>query len=881
MSIASFTIVSPATLSNAPFTTGHAFKKGQVPAGAALNSSSATIQVVKKNAWSDGSLKYAIISGVANLTGNIPLSVPINYGPAVGGAALTIADLKATGITASIATDVFGGASWSNTDWDAPHKTWITGPVMSSWLYRKQIGTDAHLVGWLEVRLYQTGNVEVLPWVENGYLMEAAPTNKAATYSFTLNGVQKYSASLNFLHHTRSPLLSGTALSYWTSTDPQVVPRLDVVYLQQTELVPTYSTATTTSNLSSSISTSATYTPFLPGGFIYSDNGYGNDAMQNSGYERPTGLLPTHDVAYLVCDDNHELLYGAVVRNGFFCGRYPIHYRDKNTQNPLKFSDWPDLCLGNGSGVYNNGASSVMQTPDATGGYKTYDPAHSPSVGFMAYLITGRYYFLEELQFAVTVNYLAKQRVIRGGSQNLLLPEVGAWQTRACAWTWRTLSQALCVTPDDDTTGLRAEFKTSAEININSLHTTYVAQANNPFGFIKPGDSYGAGSTFLATWQQDFVTAAFGYSLGLDIAVAADVLTKLKQFFQWKAKSAVVRMGSQSDFWYINGAPYVARVSPVDNPDYDNGTGPWYANPTEMYSGTYDPSTRYTGTVYDWMGATDGTLAAQYTPGTWATSMWGNLHPALAYAVRYGVPGAEAAYSRMTSATNYNSIQTTFNTAPVWSVQPLTVGAPTTVIGPCTIVDSQRLRAGYTVVSKYRGTGIPAADIPSTGASGAALLYNDIDATNDPADTLYRVELLTQPSAGTLIVYEDSSFSFTGAPDGAYAVNQRVYKNGVAAYDTTLTLTIGTVTQTLTLTPATTTSSSVCNSTLLLGVKIYGVAAGMATCSAAMSVVVIVKGTSTGYATTGARWLYNGQHYTQIGDKFTLRRIPPNYKISR
>ena len=32
---------------------------------------------------------------------------------------------------------------------------------MSSWVYRKQVGSDAHLVAWMEVRLYVAGAVEL------------------------------------------------------------------------------------------------------------------------------------------------------------------------------------------------------------------------------------------------------------------------------------------------------------------------------------------------------------------------------------------------------------------------------------------------------------------------------------------------------------------------------------------------------------------------------------------------------------------------------------------------------------------------------------------------------------------------------------------------
>lgn len=90
--------------------------------------------------------------------------------------------------------------------------------------------------------------------------------------------------------------------------------------------------------------------------------------------------------------------------------------------------------------------------------------------------------------------------------------------------------------------------------------------------------------------------------------------------------------------------------------------------------------------------------------------------------------------------------------------------------------------------------GMLASAIP-TGFPLPALLLNDID--SGFPNRLYSVEILTWPSAGLLYVYEDSSLSFTGAPDGTYTGGERVRKYDpgvgiVSAEDTTYSLTIGT-----------------------------------------------------------------------------------------
>jgi hypothetical protein len=774
MSISPFTLTSPTSQVAAPFVVGQAFRRGDVPAGAQLVGNFADLQVTPKNTWSDGSLKFAIIAGRANLTANVAKTVRLSSG-AQGGAALSTADLKATGVTAAVGAGAFGTVSWSGTDWDSPWQTWVAGPRMSSWIYRKPVGTDPHLVAFLEVRLFSGGEVEVLPWVENGYLTVAGPTNKAATFTFTLGGTQRVSTALDLKHHTRTPLIAGTALSYWLGADPDVTPRHDVLYLQASELVPTYG-ATSVSTALSGGALAASYAPFQPGGFVYD-----SDAMGSSGYQSPIGLLPTHDVAYLTCSDNLPLLYGSVVRNGFSAGRYPIHYRDQATNRPAAFSSWSHLVIGDNQGFNGNGSSTTGQVTPATSGGNgpNWDVAHSPSVGYLAYLLTGRWYFMEEVQFAAVTNYLGNgdSSILRQGSKGLVRPCPGAWQTRCCAWAWRALAQALCVTPDADT-ALRNEFIASAEYNIADLYATYVAQPNNRFGLIGPGESYDGTLRLQAIWQQDFVTAAFGWSVSMDLPVSSTHQARLASFFQWKAKSVLFRLGVNGGFWYVNGAPYVVAISPASTPDYAGGAGPWYATDNEVYQATYYAGNAVYASPPSFLSATEGVLGGEYTPDTWGRSMWGNLQPAIAYAVRHAVPGAQAAYDRMTGASNYAALTATFTTAPAWSVQPLAGTSTMSTPGPSFIWDTATLIPGAFVWDTVRGHGITAAQLP-TGFPDEPLLTRHIPAGANPASE-YRWMADSVPPGLNLTVYPDSSFIASGADGATYTGAKTVYRDGVA-----------------------------------------------------------------------------------------------------
>jgi hypothetical protein len=649
-----FTLTSPSSVAQAAFSLGYAFRKGDVPAGRTLVANIPNLQVAPKNSWPDGSLKFAVVSGRAPLSANAPLTVTLTPGTPATAAALTTGDLRATGITASTACGAFGTAAWAGSDWDSPFQTWVSGAQMSSWIYRKAIGSDAHLVAWLEVRLYAGGAVEVLPWVENGYLRVAAPTNKAATYEFSLGAKQRFSAAIDLPNHCRTPLINGASLSYWLGDDPQVTVQHDAKYLQATALVPTYrGTVPTNSTAVNSLVT--TYAPLQVGNH--------SPLMGMTGYHLSIGLLPEWDVLYLTTTSPKA--YAGLIVNAYGAGRYGIHFRDETTQRPFLFSSYPNLVVGEGSGIVATGSSSKgTYTPVATGTTPpSWSSTHHPSLGFMAYLVTGRWYFMEQVQFVTTVNYLKNTDTNRLGAQGIFQSAAGANTTRGAAWAIRSLAQAACVTPDNDS-ALRNDLLASLQANIDWNHARYVAQSNNPFGWVAPGVDYtgvGDGVYFEAAWQQDFYTAAYGYAKAMEPAIAAASSQRLAEFFAWKAQSIVGRLGTtaSTDYLYADAAQYTIAVAPSDTADFVTGTGPWYPNWGAIYAATLKTANP---------GLMAGLRGGNFPE---ASSYWGNLQPAIAYAVQHRVAGAVEAYRRMLAASNWAQLASGFNGTPEWGVAPI------------------------------------------------------------------------------------------------------------------------------------------------------------------------------------------------------------------
>ena len=639
-------VLTPGSTGMHPFAFAHAFRKGDLPRGRLL----AGLQTTVKSTWPDGSARIALIAGSAPMLGTTPHAVPLAAGAPLNGPALTTADLMVR-LNDPVAIDAgaFGGAAWGGVDWNSPFMTWVSGPAMSSWIYRKPVGRDAHLVGWLEVRLWAGGAVEVLPWIENGHLLVAAPGERAGTYVFTLDGTTRFSGAIALRNHQRTPLVSGAALSHWLGADPGIVGKHDATYLMASKLVPNYV---------ATVPDGAPAMRALPGTFAPLQQGRFPAAMGSAGYDPSIGLLPEWDALYL--SNGSPATWAAVQRQAYSAGRYGIHFRDETAGRfrPVRFSQHPRLVIHGSSAVVGiGGSSNNTMTPAASGGGPpAFASSHQPSMGYLAYLLTGRFYHLETTQFLAAINYLKNSDVTRRQSEGLILTAAGANTVRGAAWALRTLAQAVAATPDDDV--LAGEFRSSMNGNVSWYHAVFVAQPNNPQGMVAPYADYAPADPqvfAIGTFQQDFFTAALGYGLSLDLG-GIDA-AKFAALFAWKARSVVGRFGGTgpTEYLYRDAAPYVIAYSPVKAPDWAGGTGPWFADWGQIYAFVGAPARKE-----------EGDLRGGYFPA--GASYWGNLHGALAYAVDHGVPGAEEAWRRLTTARNYGALLASFNVDCVWAV---------------------------------------------------------------------------------------------------------------------------------------------------------------------------------------------------------------------
>jgi len=454
-----------------PWTFGQPFKKGAANYLAASGPSS--FQADIRNRWNDGSIKFAVLSGIGGATVTLTAAASDP-----GGTALTLAQFRSAFTGTNTISVGAHTVTLSTLFADAPQRTVCTGPVMSNWIWRQALSVGTDLSLWVDVRYYANGAIELFPWVENAVLRTVSPTNYVGTCSVTINGTSRFSQSVDFKARTRIPLLNG-ALSYWHGTDPGITPAHDLAYLKATKLVPNYS-VTLAPALTNALVTS--YTPNTLAG-------YG----ANMGSAGGNGSVEGTPSIWYVQSPSASSYLAAVVW-GLSSGSWSIHYRSGTTNEPFTFTDEPN--------------TSFASSPPAayTGGSNgTYAGSHAPGFAFIPYLITGRWWFVDELQFAANYHYLDYQQAERFGADAICNP-VQSGSQRLAAWSLARYAQAITAIPDSHPR--RAELLAAWEANCLYWRTRFVdggtyktsaygTQWVSPQGFVAGSEDYGLSAT---TW---------------------------------------------------------------------------------------------------------------------------------------------------------------------------------------------------------------------------------------------------------------------------------------------------------------------------------------------------------------------------------------------
>ena len=358
---------------------------------------------------------------------------------------------------------------------------------------------------------------------------------------------------------------------------------------------------------------------------------------------------------------------------GNLSGSWPIHYRDPKTDLPVTLDDFPYMTLlGTPDSAINKATGKSEWFPSCEGRCKTPfrpDSAHQPSYAYLPYLISGDYYYLEELFFWASWNLLEMAPPYRSYTEGLLKPG----QVRAQAWSLRTLAQAAYVAPDSHP--LKPYFIRRVKNNLAWYNKNFTDNEDtNKLGVLTIGYAITSNDgTALAPWQDDFFTWAVGYAWGLGFSDALPLLV-------WKSKFPVGRM-IDPDYCWIFASEFVVTVRK------NKISERLFENLGEAYQATVGNRTNSKGVrlgdlscasrdMADWLStkwndAKPGSARAvpsemvgyAYSPEGFPAI----LQPALAAAVDANAPGAAEAWRRFQS----RAVLPSYGESPQFAVVPL------------------------------------------------------------------------------------------------------------------------------------------------------------------------------------------------------------------
>jgi hypothetical protein len=652
-----------------PFTFGQVFAPGALAPtdtvlGKFADGSTIPLQLDVKATHADGSVRHAVISGIAPklqsgqmlALGLVKAGKPTSLGARLNATGvkqtITPAALVGAGFSAAFTATIDGQQYSAAADkllLQQTPVTWLSGPTVTEWqvaapLTNAQGAAHPHLSARFAIRWYPaSGRARVDVTIENDWAYEPGPRNFTYDAQIAVGGKPVYTrAGLTHFHHSRWRKV------FWWGQAPELHIRHDARYLIATGALPNYDPSIAVSGAALAELQARWSGPKTePMGI-----GMAVPYMPTTGGRDDIGLLPRWAVLYLLSMDPRaeEVTFGTAD----LAGSWSSHYRDKRTGRPISLLDHPYMTVVGSHADTLNPATGKFEAfpPCATSSACTtpyvHDSSHQAAFAYLPYLLTGDFYYLEELQFWAMWNAFSSNPGYRDNVKGLFKSD----QVRGQAWSLRTLGEAAYITPDSDP--LKAAFMKLVASNLNWYNSTYT---NNPsanrLGVIVNGYALGYhNGTGLAPWMDDFFTSAVGHLADLGFAQAAPLLA-------WKAKFPVARMIGPGFCW-IEGAAYAMTVR-------DSSTSPFYDTIGKVYSASVPAAIAALPCAGQEMAAALKLKPGEMTGYAGATTGFpANMQPALAYAADAAGADGHRAWEQFMART----VKPDYAKAPQFAIVP-------------------------------------------------------------------------------------------------------------------------------------------------------------------------------------------------------------------
>ncbi len=560
-----------------------AFSTGQVPTGrqlvATINGQQVAVQMDVQTTNPDGSVKTALIT----------LQQPVLAASSSTGVMLSLAPSASTQPDVNIANAVFntsinltihgtGGNTPFSINVDQALQQALTSGAVSYWQrgpLATQVRIDVPVTGSLHIVMdlteFADGQTSADIAFDNDLAMQ--PTGGTISYDVTMTQNGQVALQQNNITQYQYQTWDDTLYS---NGAPQVNIQHDIAALEATGLIQNYDLSTGVSaslinNETASLTANAAKFAILGPGDIL-------QYMPTTGGRPDIGPQPAWNVAWLLTGNQAAATYALDMANA--AGSIPWHMYNPQTGQYLQSTTYPTLWVDPRGGSSSGTTGLTQQADDfvsqsSPGNGWALDPAHQPDTDYIAYLMTGNRYYLDQLNAQASWDVLAITPSARNYSAGIVA--TNQVQVRGQAWSLREIVEAASANPDGSAE--KAYFTQVMDNNftylLNEAESSNEGQAS---GWI-PGNS---GAT-VAPWQQDYFATTVILAAQMGDQPAAQLLAWETNFLAGLFTSALQGFdpytGATYQIWAFNsqGTPYQTWAQ-IENATQLNG-GAQYVTP--------------------------------------------------------------------------------------------------------------------------------------------------------------------------------------------------------------------------------------------------------------------------------------------------------------
>jgi hypothetical protein len=632
---------------NVPFSFGHIFKKGDMKPDDHFvarfeNGKTIPVQLDRKAFHADGSLRHGIISLIIpELPYDLPQKVSFFVNQMAANDAestIYLSDFIQTNYQTRVSI-IENGKTYQADAKDLLQikeiKTWLSGPLVKEWHVSAPLKTSdyrnhPHLSAHFYIRAYKDSpRVRTAVIIENNWTYVDNPKNFTYDISIQSNDHMVYQQN-DFVHYHHARWRK----TFWQNViyseilnDPFYYISHDIHYMLKSKAIPNFDPELIGNIPESVLSKTRTEwqnnnTPMSAG--LINNWTYGSDMWPILKW---TGQ-------YLLSMDPR--IKQAMIGNAELAGSFPLHYRDSNTMLPVSIDDYPHCTTHwkdhvNPETQRSEAPSKCPEGSDCTNPHLV-DPARKPAYTFIPYLVTGDYYFLEELHFWTNFCMIHDAPSDRDFSAGIIKGD-----DADIAFSLRTLGQAAYITPEDHP--LKSYFTQKLLANINYYHNAFLGDQSNNLGCSTLNQANSI------VYKDDYLTWGMAYLFDLGFTSTWPILS-------WKAQFPVHRLTSGDKFCWIFSSNDQLKVADTD-------TGPRYESMKDVYDnsksdgvlddGGFQCNSQEMADYLKQKGLTYYGKIGEIIGKPWASAPPAMIQPALAVAVDVNVNAAHAAWDQYMS----------------------------------------------------------------------------------------------------------------------------------------------------------------------------------------------------------------------------------------